>query len=107
MGYNAFGAKRKPHAASARAATLQRKLSGGATSYLTHTRQAAGMISAWSCMHVSGRAAVLQKLTAEERREIARQFTFVELNQRSAMLGGKKRTRLMQVGSSSSSPLVK
>lgn len=43
---------------------------------------------------------MLQKLTAEQRREAARQFTFEEENLRGAVLGGKKRTRLMKVSPS-------
>ena len=40
---------------------------------------------------------MLQKLTAEQRREAARQFTYFEENVRGAFVGGKKRTRLMKV----------
>lgn len=40
-----------------------------------------------------------QKLTAEQRREVARQFTYLEENVRGAHAGGTKRTRLMKVTS--------
>lgn len=40
---------------------------------------------------------VQQKLTAEQRREVARQFTYLEENVRGAHAGGTKRTRLMKV----------
>ena len=46
-----------------------------------------------------GLCVLQQKLTAEQRREVARQFTYLEENVRGAHAGGTKRTRLMKVTS--------